>query len=144
MKENADRLNGDRFAPADEGLELRLFRVMIVAVAAAVSITAFVAPWRVTTGLLLGGLLSLFNYRWMRTSISALIDARASGKNGKANMSRFILRYLVIAAVVIAAYMFHTISLPATIIGLCSFVVALFAEAGRQFYFTIVKREGIN
>jgi len=36
------------------------------------------------------------------------------------------------------------VSLPATIVGLCSFVVALFAEAFRQSYFSIVNREGIN
>jgi len=34
--------------------------------------------------------------------------------------------------------------LPAIIGGLCTFVVALFAEALREFYFVIIQREGIN
>jgi len=45
---------------------------------------------------------------------------------------------------VIASYKLNAVSLPATIVGLCSFVVALFAEAFRQVYLTIVHREGIN
>ena len=69
MKEIRDSLGSGTSAPADDGLEARIFRVMALAVALAVSITSLLAPWRITTGLLLGGLLSLVNYRWMRTSI---------------------------------------------------------------------------
>src|SRR2546426_6332873 len=125
MKENADSLNGGTIASADEGLETRLFRVMIAAVATGVSIAALIAPWRVTTGLLLGGLLSLLNYHWLRTSIAALVQARVAGKSASARASRYILRYFVIATIVMVAYELNLISLPATIIGLCSFVVAL-------------------
>ena len=144
MKEMTDSLSGNSPANADEALQTRIFRVMAASVVVAVSVAALLAPWRVTTGLLLGGMLSLMNYRWMSTSIAALIEARASGKTATANGSRYIVRYFVVAAAVIAAYKLNLVSLPATIIGLCSFVVALFAEAFRQFYFMIVNREGIN
>ena len=144
MKEMTDNLGGSPPANADEALQTRIFRVMAASVVVAVSVATLLAPWRVTTGLLLGGMLSLMNYRWMSTSIAALIVARASGKTATANGSRYIVRYFVVAAAVIAAYKLNLVSLPATIIGLCSFVVALFAEAFRQFYFTIVNREGIN
>jgi hypothetical protein len=145
MKETTDRLGGSAVgAPDDGNLEARLFRVMAAAVVLAASVSALLASWRVTTGLLLGGSLSLLNYRWLRTAIAALIEARLSGKGAGANGLRYILRYFVIAALVIVAFKLNAVSLPATLIGLCSFVVAFFAEAFRQFYFTIVHREGIN
>jgi len=131
-------------ADADDGLEARLLRVMAVAVAAAVAISLWLAPWRVTTGLALGGSLSLLNYHWMRTSIAALINARAAGRGAGGNGSRYIFRYFVIAGAVAAAYALNIVSLPATIAGLCSFVIALFAEAFRQFFFTLVHREGTH
>ncbi len=144
MKEITNSLGGEPILAADDGLEARIFRVMIASVVLAVGVAAVVAPWRVATGLLLGGLLSLLNYRWMSTSIGALINARVSGKAVTARGSRYILRYFVVAAAVLIAYKLNIVSLPATILGLCSFVVALFAEAFRQFYFIIVHREGIN
>ena len=144
MKENTDSLGGSAFATADDGLEARIFRVMAVSVVVAASIAAPLAPWRITTGLLLGGLLSLLNYRWMRMSIAALVQARATRKSAISKMGRYILRYFLITGVVITAYKLNAVSLPATIIGLCSFVIALFAEAFRQVYFTIVGPEGIN
>lgn len=144
MKEIVNSLGGSSLAPADDGLEARIFRVMAAAVVVSVTVAALLWPWRVTTGLLLGGSLSLLNYRWMSTSIAALIEARVSGKVVRAKASRYIVRYFVVAASVIVAYKLNVVSLPATIVGLCSFVVALFAEAFRQFYFTIINREGIN
>jgi len=144
MEEITDNLGGGAPAAADDGLETRTFRVMAISVVGAVSLAAWLAPWRVTTGLLLGGALSLMNYHWMRTSIAALIQGRAAGENISSNGARYIVRYFVVAGAVIAAYKLNVVSLPATIVGLCSFVIALFAEACRQFYFTIVNREGIN
>ena len=144
MKEITESLGGGAFPPSDEGLEERIFRVMAVSVAVAASIAVPLAPWRITTGLLLGGLLSLLNYRWMRMSIVALIEGHATRKGAVRKMARYIVRYFLITGVAIAAYKLNAVSVPATIIGLCSFVIALFAEAFRQVYFTIVGREGIN
>jgi hypothetical protein len=45
---------------------------------------------------------------------------------------------------VVVAYSLNVISLPAAILGLCTFVVALFVEAFREFYFTIIHREEIG
>jgi hypothetical protein len=145
MKENAHKLGGSAFGAPDDGdLEARMFRVMAVAVALAASVSALLAPWRVTTGLMLGGALSLLNYRWLSSSIAALIEAHLAGTGAGAKGSRYILRYFVITALVIVAFKLKVVSLPATIIGLSSFVIALFVGAFRQFYFIIVHREGIN
>ena len=118
---------------------------MAVAVVVAVTVSAVVAPWRVTIGLLLGGLLSLFSHHWMRTSIAAAFaGALAAGARPQLTSLKYILRYFVIAAAVVIAYQADLVSLPATIAGLCSFVVALFVEALRAFYFAIIQREEIS
>ena len=133
---------------AHASVETRIFRVMVAAVALAVMIATVAAPWRVSSGLLLGGLLSLLNYRWLRSSVGAIIEANIeAGKSGQSSggkSARYVLRYLVVTAVVVTAYRLKLVSLPATIFGLCSFVIALFAEAFREFYFAIIHREGLN
>lgn len=126
-------------------IESRVLRTMGVSVFVAVALSAAFAPWRVTTGLLLGGALSLLSHHWLRTSIAATFaSALGSGAKPKLTSVKYILRYFVIAAVVVTAYQLGVVSLPATIAGLCSFVVALFVEAFREFYFAIIHREEIS
>ncbi len=124
-----------------DGVEARIFLSMVVTVALAVVVAAAFAPWRVTTGLLLGGLLSLLNYRWLTGSVSALLKVKEAGQTPRMSLWKQGTRYFVVAIAVLAAYTLQIISLPATIVGLCSFVVALFVEAFRQFYFAIIRRE---
>jgi hypothetical protein len=80
----------------------------------------------------------------MRGSIAAAFSVAHSGKKPSIGVARYLLRYLVVTLVVFVGYMFDIVSLPATILGLCSFVPALFAEAIRQFYFAIIHREEVG
>ncbi|HEX8843029.1 MAG TPA: ATP synthase subunit I [Pyrinomonadaceae bacterium] len=122
-------------------MERRLFRLMCVIVAVAVIVSAVLAPWRVTTGLLVGGVLSLFNYHWLHTSLAAVFSTAASGKRVKIKAARYVLRYFIIAGVVAALYALDLVSIVATLLGLCSFAVAMMIEAFIQIYFAIVNRE---
>jgi hypothetical protein len=124
-----------------DDVEARIFRSMAVAVVVAVVVCAVLAPWRVTLGVLLGGGLSLLNYRWLHGSVAALLNVQMPGAKPRMSLWKHAFRYLVVGGVVFAAYQLHLISLPATIAGLCSFVVALFVEAFRTFYFAIIRRE---
>jgi hypothetical protein len=128
-------------APEDVALERRILRGMCASVALAVAVSAVVAPWRVTTGLLLGGALSLFNHHWLRTSIAAALRVTDSQPRPHMRLARYVLRYFVVACAVLVAVSFGVVSLAATLAGMCSFVAALFVEAGRQFYAAIVNRE---
>jgi len=114
---------------------------MALTTAFTVAVSAFVAPWRVTTGLLIGGLLALFSHSWLKNSAAAAIHLSAVGGRPQLRLAQFLLRYAVIAAVVFSAYTLNLISLPAVFVGLSSFVVAVFAEALREFYFAIIERE---
>lgn len=123
------------------GIEARVFRTMAVTVALAVIASLPFAQWRVTAGLLVGGLLSLLNHHWLSSSATAAFSVIAHGTRPQLKLTRYILRYLVIATVVFITYKLNIVSLTATIAGLCSFVVALFVEAFREFYFAIIHRE---
>ena len=123
-------------------LHARVFRTMTVTVAVVVAFSLLFASWRIATGLLLGGLLSLLNYHWMRTSIAAAFEsALGAGAAPRITIVNYILRYFVVGLAVFVAYFFNVVSLPATIAGLCNFVPALFVEASREFYFVIIHRE---
>jgi hypothetical protein len=144
MREVVDRTRASAPGGLEEdpsAVERRIFRGMCVAVALAVLISAPLAPWRVTTGLLLGGTLSLFNYHWLRTSVAAVFGAAPAGARPRLKASRYVLRYFVLAAAVVAAYQLGLVSLAATLLGMCSFAAASLAEGFRQLYFAMTRRE---
>jgi hypothetical protein len=120
----------------------RLFRVMIWTVVAAVLASAVWMPWRVTTGLFIGGALSLLNHHWMRTAINAAFAlASDTGARPKLKVVRFITRYFIVAFALVVAAWLDIASLTAMLVGLCSFVVAALAEGFMQAYFVIIHRE---
>ena len=137
-------LHREALAPTDEAevVERRMFRVMCWAVAAAVAVSAVFAPWRVTTGLLLGGALALMNQHWLRASVRAAFSGAATaGLRPKLSIARFVLRYFVVAAAIYLAYTFDLVSVVAALVGLSAFVVAALIEAFRQTVLTFTRRE---
>jgi len=128
----------------DKAINQRIFRTMAIATGLSVVVSAVLGPWRVTTGLLLGGILALFNHRWLKNSAAAAIQLSTSNKVKQLSLAQFLLRYLVIAGVVFAMYVLDLVSLTAVLAGLCSFVVAMMVEAFREFYFAIIEREEIS
>ena len=140
----AQMRKGDPGKDPNRYMDGRIFRTMAVASLIAVVVSVPLAEWRVTTGLLVGGGLSLLNHYWLISSTTAAFSVVAHGAKPRLSLVQYILRYLVIAVVVLGAYQLNLVSLVATIAGLCTFVVALFAEALREFYFAIIHREEIS
>jgi hypothetical protein len=135
-------MNAEALAREDAGaIELRIFRVMIASTAVAVIASAILAPGRFTAGLALGGGLALFNYHWLRTSVAAIFAGDIEAGRPRVRASRYLIRYFVVGLVAFGAYKLKLVSLPALFAGLCSFVPAMFVEAGRQFYLAIIRRE---
>jgi len=128
----------------DSGIDGRIFRSMAGATTLAVILSIPFASWRVTTGLFLGGVLSLLNYHWLSGSTAAAFSVLAHGTRPRLKLAQYVLRYLVIAAAVFVAYQLKAVSLAATLVGLSSFVVAMFVEALREFYFAFIHREEIT
>jgi diacylglycerol kinase len=144
MSEGADSARPSGAGDAGEdprAVERRVFRDTCAAVVIAVAASAMLAPWRVTTGLLLGGLLSLFNMYWLRTSVSAVFDAAPEGRPPRMKAARYVLRYVFVVAAVVIANALGAVSLVATLAGMCLVVAALLTEGLRQLYFAIVSRE---
>ncbi len=142
MSQIANSVTDDALTDKDSSaLEFRILRAMTVSVIVAVIVSAVVAPWRVTFGLMLGGGLSLWNYYWLRTSVFAIFNLDPTTQRPRVKISRYIIRYFVVGIVVFGSYRLRMASLPAMIAGLCSFVPAFFIEAFRQFYFAIIHRE---
>ncbi len=123
-------------------MERRIFYGMCATVAVSVLVSAAFAPWRTTTGLLLGGVLSLLNHHWLRTSIVAAFSTSVAGNKPKVRVARFVLRYFVVVATIAAANLLDVASFVAALAGLCSFVVAALVEAFMQTIFAITHREG--
>ncbi len=121
--------------------ERRLRRNMFVAIAVAVAASVVLGPWRVTTGLMLGGALAFFNYHWLSTAVASILGQAAQPDTPQSvSPSRYILRYAIVGLVAGAAALLNVVSLPATIMGLTALVAAIMWEALTQFYFT---EEGI-
>jgi hypothetical protein len=140
MSQIANSVGGEGFAGEPSGaLESRVFRVMIASVALALIVSTFLTPWRVTTGLILGGALSLLNYHWLQSSVAAIFNVSGE-QRPQVKVTRYIIRYFVVAGAALAAYQLELVSLPAVFAGLSSFVPALLIEASRQFYFAIIGR----
>jgi hypothetical protein len=128
----------------DKAINLRIFRTMVIATGLSVAVSALIGPWRVTSGLLVGGLLALFSHRWLKNSAAAAIRLSTNGGSQRLGLAQFLLRYVVITAVIFATYTLDLVSLPAVLAGLCSFVVGMLVEAFREFYFAIIEREEIS
>ncbi len=120
----------------------RLFRTMCWTVALAVVASAAFEPWRVTAGLALGGGLALLNHHWLRQSVRAAFSGAASkGLRPRLGVARFVLRYFVVVAAVAAACALNLVSLVATLVGLCAFVVAGLVEGFYQTFLIFIHRE---
>jgi predicted secreted protein len=119
----------------------RIYRDTFWAALVAVVVSAFLAPWRVTAGLALGGALALFNQHWLRSSVEAVFEGATAARPPRMKAARYVLRYAVVAALVFFAYQAGLVSLLATLAGMCAVVAGLLAEGFRQLYFAIVRRE---
>jgi len=134
---------GPATAVDQSGVDLhrRIFRTMLVATIVATVVSVFFAQWRVSSGLLLGGILALISHHWLKSSAAAAINLSIGSPQPRLRLVQFLLRYLIIGSVVFLARQLGLVSVAAVVIGLSTFVVALFVEAIREFYFAIIRRE---
>jgi hypothetical protein len=97
---------------------VRIFRLTIVMTLLGAAGCFALGGWRVGSGFLLGSLVALANFRWLKRSVYALGEA-ASGKAPKASVAVFLgLRYLLLGLGAYAILRFSEISLTACLVGL--------------------------
>lgn len=93
------------------------------------------------SGILIGGILAFANYYWQRHSIKAIFDMAIKGKQARFLAVRYILRYVVIGAVLGLIYLTGTVSIIAVIFGLASFSIAVVVEGFTNIFTSSFKRE---
>jgi hypothetical protein len=129
-KEDSNKGDGNR-------IERRFQRNMYIFIIVALAASLIWAGWRMAMGVLLGGILSIFNKSWLQGSVAAILGNAVAVPNGRVppwTASKLILRYFIIAFIIGAAVWtgdFHPLGIG---IGFAAFVGGVMIEAGYQVY----------
>ena len=127
----------DSFAdPA--AVERRVWRNIFIVIAISVLSAAVFADLKFVFGLVIGGMLALLNYRWLHSSLRAAL-AGGEKKAPPGTTMKFVVRWLVIAAVVYAASLTGYVDPAAMLIGLFAPALAIMIEAAYVAYRTITQ-----
>jgi ATP synthase I subunit len=119
----------------DSGIERRFQRNTYIVIGVSLIAGWFLAGWRMALGVALGGALCLLNIRWLSGSVRAILGQAAMTQSGRVPSgaaSKFILRYLVIAAAIVIALStgyFHPLGIG---IGFAAFAGGVMIEAVYQ------------
>ncbi len=149
MGEDGDQESDDRASapPSEDGadrltdpatVERRVWRNIFAVIACAIVAAALLADLSFMLGLLLGGALALFNYKWLHASLKAAL-ATGTGKAAPGTVMKFVLRWIIIGAAVYVASLTGYFNPVAILVGLLSPAVAVIIEAGYVTYKTIVR-----
>jgi len=142
--DNSPSNNEDSLAPgAPEAVERRIWRNIFGVVAIAVVIATLTADLKFMLGLVLGGALALLNYKWLHSSLRAVLAA-GSQKAPPGTIIKFVVRWLVIAAVAWAANKTGYFDAVAILAGLFAPAVAVMIEAAYATYKGVTTRENDN
>ena len=118
---------------APEAVERRVWRNIFAVIAIAVVIAALVADLKFMLGLVLGGGLALLNYKWLHSSLRTVL-ATGGQKTPPGTMLKFVVRWLVIAAVAWAANRTGYFDAVAILAGLFAPAAAVMIEAAYVAY----------
>ncbi len=121
----------------DVRLRWRLQRNTYIFILVAMLAAFFWSGRRMMLGVALGSLLSLFNKRWLEGSMRAMLNhyiARETGKVPPYTVSKFILRYFVIALAIGAAVWTRKVHPLGIGIGFAALVGGVIIETVYQLY----------
>lgn len=91
-------------------------------------------------GVILGGILSLINYYWLKVSLKRIFDdAVAHGETPRFLAIRYFARYLTLGVILVIVFLTETIPVVAVILGLASFALAIVIEGLISVFSTFFK-----
>lgn len=121
--------------------ERRLLTTMTILCVIAVAFSLIFNDWRATAGLILGCILSFANLLWARKSFGAMLAKSVESGAARFSIIRYFFRYLIFTAVVVAGYSLNLISVVWALVGLLTFIAAIFILAFIQLFTVLLKRE---
>ncbi|MCU0239406.1 MAG: ATP synthase subunit I [Pyrinomonadaceae bacterium] len=124
------------FIEETSSIEKRLWRFLIISLVVMVVLSLIFAKIEFTTGILVGGILAIFNFRFLQNSVRGIFQTQSNQYAFK-----FIFRYFSIGLILLLFSFLEVVSFIGILIGISSFVAALMLEAIIQFYFVITKHE---
>ena len=121
----------------------RILWIMAIVLIIATIVSLIFATWHVTSGLVLGGILSFVNYYWLKFALKSVFEKAVEGEKPKFLVGKYILRYFAIGAVIVIVYLIKVISVAAVIGGLLAFAAAILIESFILVAIHISKREEV-
>jgi hypothetical protein len=94
-------------------------------------------------GVLIGGVLSLLNYYWLKRSLKNIFDKAIGGETKRFTATGYFLRYLVFGAILAFVYLTKTVPVVAVLLGLSSFALAIIIEAFIRVFSSFFKKKEI-
>lgn len=126
---------------APHKVERRLWRNIVSVIVIAAIASAVFADRKFTLGLLLGGAMALFNFKWLHASLRSILE-EGERKAPPGTSMMFILRWVIIGLIVYAANWTGYFNPVAIIAGLLAPAFAAMIEAGYVTYKTISEDRG--
>ncbi len=110
------------------------------AVALFASLAGFIfVSWQFGLGVVLGGILSLINYYWLKISLKKIFDQAAGGLRPRFLAVRYFARYLTLGGILLIIFLTKTVPIVAVILGLGSFALAIVVEGLIRLFSTFFK-----
>ena len=129
--------SGDPAADALFSDSLRRIERLIPVLAMAVSaVLAATEGWRAALGFLVGAAIAYVNFRWLKSTVSALASAVTQSREHASRPSvvlRFLARFVLIALAAYVIFLSYPVSFHGFLGGLFVPVLAIFVEAGYVF-----------
>lgn len=119
----------------------RILWIMAIVLVVAVVGSSIFAEWRVTAGLILGGILSFVNYYWLKFALKSVFANAAEGEKPRFLIGKYFLRYFAVGAVIFLVSLTKFISVVALVCGLLAFAAAVVIESFILIFIHISKRE---
>ncbi|HLM59263.1 MAG TPA: ATP synthase subunit I [Pyrinomonadaceae bacterium] len=139
MSEDSDSIEIEQPQPPPISHRRILWMMALVAVAGSLAGFIFVS-WQFGVGVILGGILSLVNYYWLKVSLKRLFDsAVAHGEKPRFLAVRYFARYATLGAILTVVFLTKIIPVVAVIAGLGSFALAIVIEGFIRLFSTFFK-----
>jgi hypothetical protein len=119
----------------------RIFFVMAVVVVFGSVLSFVFISLAFGFGVLIGGILSLINYYWLKKSLKTIFDRAVRGERPRFFATGYFLRYLTFGAILALVYLTKTVPVVSVILGLASFAFAITIEGFIRLFLSFFKKK---